>query len=125
MEYRVIWTIDLDAESPEDAARKALDMHRDPGSWATHFEVRDPQGRIQEVDLGCPAELSKEAAVYVLVPMEEGIVRDVRAFDTQELAECAERAWLTERGLADAQARERASDWGTGNAVWECEVKSQ
>ena len=50
-----MWTIELDAESPEDAARKALDIHRDAASWATHFEVRDVQGRLQEVDLGHPA----------------------------------------------------------------------
>lgn len=56
MEYRVVWTINLDADSPEDAARKALEIHRDLDSLATHFEVRDAQGRIHEVDLGCPAE---------------------------------------------------------------------
>ncbi len=32
MEYNVTWTIDLDAESQEDAARKALRIHRDPDS---------------------------------------------------------------------------------------------
>jgi hypothetical protein len=51
MEYRVIWTIDLNADSPEDAARQALAIHRDPESIATHFEVKDPEGRTQEVDL--------------------------------------------------------------------------
>jgi len=51
MEYRVIWTIDLDADSPEDAAHKALAIQRDPASIATHFEVKDPEGRTQEVDL--------------------------------------------------------------------------
>jgi len=56
MRYRVIWTIDLDADSPEDAARKARVIHRNPDSWATHFEVRDPQGSVQEMDLGYLAE---------------------------------------------------------------------
>ena len=37
MEYRLTWTIDLDADSPEDAARKALAIHRDPQSLATVF----------------------------------------------------------------------------------------
>jgi len=58
MEYRVIWTIDIDADSPEDAARKALAIHRDPNSWATHFEVRDRKGRVQAVDLGYDGEPS-------------------------------------------------------------------
>ncbi|HOD52676.1 MAG TPA: hypothetical protein PKJ78_21790 [Candidatus Hydrogenedentes bacterium] len=56
------WTIDLDADSPEDAARKALAIHRNPDSWATHFAVRDPQGRIQEVDLGYPAETPRSGS---------------------------------------------------------------
>ena len=56
MLYRVTWVIDLDAGSPEDAARKALAIHRDPDSWATHFEVQDQAGRTQEVDLGCSGE---------------------------------------------------------------------
>jgi len=38
-EYRVRWEIDLDADSPENAARKALAIQRDPHSVATHFEV--------------------------------------------------------------------------------------
>lgn len=39
--YRVQWAIDLDAQSPEDAARKALAVQRDPESIATSFEVRE------------------------------------------------------------------------------------
>ena len=43
-EFRVRWEIDLDADSPEDAARQALAIQRDPNSLATIFEVkwRDP-----------------------------------------------------------------------------------
>lgn len=37
--YRVAWTIDLQAESPEDAARKARSIQRDPHSIATVFDV--------------------------------------------------------------------------------------
>jgi len=39
MEYRVTWTIEVDAESEEDAARKALAIQRDVDSTATVFEV--------------------------------------------------------------------------------------
>ena len=43
-EFRVRWEIDLTADSPEAAARQALEIQRDPGSFATIFEVkwRDP-----------------------------------------------------------------------------------
>lgn len=38
-QYHVIWEIDLDAESPEDAALQALSIQRDPQSIATMFSV--------------------------------------------------------------------------------------
>ena len=43
-EFRVRWEIDLTADSPEAAARQALEIQRDPGFFATIFEVkwRDP-----------------------------------------------------------------------------------
>ena len=124
MEFRVIWQIDLDAESPEDAARQALAIHRNPDSWATHFEVRGPHGRIHDVDLGYPAESSRARPVHVLVPMEEGIVRGVEVFSDEKAAQQAEQDWLAERDLMDARKREQSSDWGTGIAIWECPLKT-
>lgn len=50
-EYYVRWDIDLKAESPEDAARTALAIMRDPDSLATVFEVIDVHGEITTVDL--------------------------------------------------------------------------
>ena len=44
MEYRITWMIELEAESPEAAARQALAIHRDPQSLATIFDVTDAQG---------------------------------------------------------------------------------
>lgn len=43
-EFRVRWEIDLTADSPEAAARQALEIQRDPNALATIFEVkwRDP-----------------------------------------------------------------------------------
>jgi len=38
-QYHVLWEIDLEAESPEDAALQALGIHRDPQSVATVFAV--------------------------------------------------------------------------------------
>jgi hypothetical protein len=41
-EYRVTWEIDIDADSPEEAAQKALDIQRNPESMATVFDVFEP-----------------------------------------------------------------------------------
>ena len=49
--YLVTWSIDLEAESPEDAARQALDIQRDPDSCALVFGVREPGKRLVRVDL--------------------------------------------------------------------------
>jgi len=38
-EYTVNWTIELSADSPEQAAKMALEIHRDRDSIATFFEV--------------------------------------------------------------------------------------
>ena len=123
MEYNVTWTIDVDADSPEEAARAALEMQRRSDSWATHFEVQDSQGYVHEVDLGSPDESSNRQTVHVLVPMEEGIVRGVRAFRTHDGAKQSEHEWLRDRGLAEEKARDHASNWGTGVAIWECPME--
>ena len=51
MTYRVIWEIDLDADSPREAAEKAFAIHRNPESIATVFDVVDKTGRKTTVDL--------------------------------------------------------------------------
>ncbi|NUM55786.1 MAG: hypothetical protein HUU46_19265 [Candidatus Hydrogenedentes bacterium] len=122
MLYRVTWTIDLDADSPEHAARRALEIHRNPDSWATHFEVRAKRGRVHNVDLGRGDAATKQDVVFVLTPMADGIVRDVQAFRTREAAAAAERAWLDAQGIRTDQEREHRSDWGTGIAIWECKT---
>lgn len=53
-EYTVTWTIDVSAYSPEEAARKALDIQRDLQSLGTVFEVRrfdQPHGPIHFIDV--------------------------------------------------------------------------
>jgi len=42
MEYQVVWTIQIEADTPRDAACAALAIHRDQGSTAIVFEVTDP-----------------------------------------------------------------------------------
>jgi len=39
--YVVTWEMDIEAETPEAAAAKALEIHRDPESVATFFAVRE------------------------------------------------------------------------------------
>ena len=39
--YTVIWQIEVDAETPQDAASEALKIQRDNESMATVFDVRE------------------------------------------------------------------------------------
>ena len=39
-DYRVTWEIDVDAENPWEAAKKAREMQQDPESTALVFDVR-------------------------------------------------------------------------------------
>jgi hypothetical protein len=51
-QYYVSWHIDIYADTPQEAARKALEIQRNPDSTATVFEVRDEaEGRTTTVDL--------------------------------------------------------------------------
>ena len=49
MEYHIVWSIDLDADTHEDAARVALEIQRDPESLAGHVTVIDEDGNKQEI----------------------------------------------------------------------------
>jgi hypothetical protein len=49
--YSVNWEIEIEAESPEAAARQALKIHRDQNSTATVFDVFDEEGNCTRVDL--------------------------------------------------------------------------
>lgn len=40
-EYIVTWQMDIEAESPLEAAKEALRIHRDPASIATIFTVQE------------------------------------------------------------------------------------
>jgi hypothetical protein len=55
--------------------------------------------------------------------MEEGILRGVRAFMTESSAQQAEAAWLATHELTEKKLREEASDWSTGIAIYECDLK--
>ena len=51
MEFLIIWKIEVEAESFEEAVKIALKIQRDPNSIATHFEVKDASGTIRQVDV--------------------------------------------------------------------------
>ena len=50
-EYRVVWEIDIEAESPLGAARTARSYQLDPLSAATVFRVTDEHGLSEDIDL--------------------------------------------------------------------------
>jgi len=52
--YLVEWSINLDADSPEDAARQALGIQRDPGSLATVFHMYGDDGSDTIIDIEDP-----------------------------------------------------------------------
>lgn len=58
-EYRVGWVIDIQADSHEQAAGKALDIHRDPSSIATVFEVQRRYGPGEVVGSARSVDLSR------------------------------------------------------------------
>ncbi len=49
--YRVVWEIDIDSESPKDAAIKALEIQRNQYSIATVFNVINCNGQEKTIDL--------------------------------------------------------------------------
>lgn len=51
MEYRVMWFIDVEAETHMDAALQAQEIQRDPASIATVFSVVDKNGNGMRIDL--------------------------------------------------------------------------
>lgn len=51
MEYRVTWTIELDAKNAQDAAEQALAIQRRPDSSATFFTCEADGTAPVEIDL--------------------------------------------------------------------------
>jgi hypothetical protein len=49
--YRVIWEIDVEADSPKDAAELARNFQAAPDTIATIYDVRDEVGELSRVDL--------------------------------------------------------------------------
>ena len=66
--YRVSWEIDIDADSPEEAARKAREIQLRPDSHATVFDLTDESGESARIDLleldEADADPEKDACPY-------------------------------------------------------------
>ncbi len=60
MTFEVTWKIEVDAPTPVEAARRALEIQRDPGSVALVFEVEDGADNKTTVDLWELNETAKE-----------------------------------------------------------------
>jgi hypothetical protein len=54
--YSVSWEIELDAETPQDAAREAWRIMRLTDSSANCFTVCDDQGNVTRIDLQAEKE---------------------------------------------------------------------
>jgi hypothetical protein len=50
-EYRVLWEIELEASTPEEAAQLARELQLDPESFATFFIVQEPDGTEHEIEI--------------------------------------------------------------------------
>lgn len=50
-QFKLEWTIDIDADTPREAAEKALEIQRRAGSSAVVFNVIDENGEQGRVDL--------------------------------------------------------------------------
>lgn len=61
--YRVCWTIDLEADSPHEAAEKALDIQRNHLSSATVFEVFGPDAPLEGIEIDLDRDL-KDSKFY-------------------------------------------------------------
>ena len=49
-EYTVTWTIEIEAETPEQAARQARRIQLDPSNRSDHFEVTDEEGTTYDIN---------------------------------------------------------------------------
>jgi hypothetical protein len=64
MEFRVVWEIDVDADSPEEAAERARVVQLNPDMPATLFDVWDhAKQRMHRIDLAAPTDRLEEVEV--------------------------------------------------------------
>lgn len=75
--YRVRWVIDIEAETPEEAALRALivQRNRDWANMATSFDVQEGGGGWEVVDLGETTAEQAEAKLKEAAADQEDLRR--------------------------------------------------
>jgi len=65
-EFTVTWTIEVDGDTAEEAAKQACSIMLDRQSMATVFQVKDQQGVTTEVDLlgSCPVIMTEDGYTF-------------------------------------------------------------
>jgi hypothetical protein len=108
-EYRVKWQINLEADDPNDAARKALSIQRDPASIATVFDVYSPRSRkVATVDLGNVR--SAPTKLYFGVSVDRGKVAQVKLFRTESDADEFVHSFESTYGIRTVRERKHQRD---------------
>lgn len=105
---RVVWEIDVDADTPEAAAARALKIQRDRTSTATVFSVMDEKGVSHHIDLG--GDEADEAA-------------DPRASRRWVCPTCGEAGQLEVLAWTEV-ATDTVTDWADPADFWcpDCEL---
>jgi len=62
MEYKIKWEIDIEADSPEEAAAKAMYLQQNDDSQASIYEVTDTDGNVKEIDVLVVIEAEEQIA---------------------------------------------------------------
>jgi hypothetical protein len=85
MEFRVIWEIDVDGDSPQQAIEKARALQLDPGMPATVFDVWDyTKQKMQRIDLAArpdrldSVEMASVRACLRLLQCAPGLARETK-----------------------------------------------
>ena len=85
MEFRVIWEIDVDADSPQQAIERARAVQLDPGMPATVFDVWDyGKQKMQRIDLAArpdrldSVEMASVRASLRLLQCAPGLQRETK-----------------------------------------------
>lgn len=71
-EYEIVWRIQMNAPDAMSAARQALAVQRDLQSTATVFEVKGPNGRSGQIDLGAPYAYSLRERMLLAAMRPDG-----------------------------------------------------
>lgn len=70
--YRVVWEIDIDADTPLAAAKEAISIQRDKGSEATYFYVvYSPEGHVSAYSDRVLGHCTGHARLYSVDTAEE------------------------------------------------------